>query len=352
MSCAKRKLPQNILLSAYQEPLTIEQLCMELGTSAAYVEDEVENLVSNQLMKEISPGKYQTDFVILPWGEPKDNKNIADMIYEACFPGYYDALMAFLERHKALLSGEKFNTAGFSWNRLLWVYLHIVTEYVVDRFRVEGCKIVSYRDIPERPNGGRWIALGFNSSWYLEGEGREKSQVEYMAWEGPLHKRAKSFIQGYFHYWSGLKGNVFFEIPDDVFALCRDIIKGTISIQHLTEEQKYLFSIALEKKLFLREGEGFRQNYYFTAREEMEQLWQIAMEFYPTAVEFLQKAYEMILVEHGASIPKHLRWQMSNFLSNHLGIFVTASLYEGVQKHMLSIPDENNREWLSLFASE
>lgn len=37
MSCAKRKLPQNILLSAYQESLTIGQLCMELGMPAAYV---------------------------------------------------------------------------------------------------------------------------------------------------------------------------------------------------------------------------------------------------------------------------------------------------------------------------
>lgn len=118
MSCAKRKLPQNILLSAYQESLTIGQLCMELGMPAAYVEDEVENLVSNQLMKEISSGKYQTDFVILPWGKSEDNANTTHQIYNTCFPGYYDALMAFLEEHKELLTCGKFNTAGFSWDRL------------------------------------------------------------------------------------------------------------------------------------------------------------------------------------------------------------------------------------------
>lgn len=140
--------------------MTIEALCMELGTPAAYVEDEVENLVSNQLMKEVSSGKYQTDFVILPWEEPKDNTNIAQKIYGACFPGYFDALTAFLEGHKALLSGGKFNTAGFSWDRLLWVYLHVVTEFVLDRFRVEEFKIVPYCDMPKRPNGGKWIALG------------------------------------------------------------------------------------------------------------------------------------------------------------------------------------------------
>lgn len=351
MSCAKRKLPQNILLAAYQEPLTIEQLCMELGTPAAYVEDEVENLVSNQLMKEVSYGKYQTDFVILPWGEPKDQTSIAIKIYETCFPGYFDALTAFLERHKALLSGGKFNMAGFSWDRLLWVYLHIVTEYAVDRFRVEECGIVPYRDMPDRPNGGRWIALGFNNCSFGCGN-PEQGWKEYIAWQGPLHKTAKSFVQGYFHYWSGLSGDVFFEIPDDVFVLCRDIILGTVSTRDLTEEQKYLFSIALEKKLFLKEGEKFRQNYYFLPRKEMEQLYRTAMEFYPTALEFLQRAYGMVLEENEASIPKRLRWQMGNFLSNNLGIFVTGSLYEGMRKNMLSVPGENDREWLSLFASE
>lgn len=203
-SCAKRKLPQNILLAAYQEPLTIEQLCMELGMPAAYVEDEVENLVSNQLMKEISFGKYQTDFVILPWGEPKDNTNTTHKIYETCFPGYYSALMAFLEGYKTLLTGGRFNRAGFSWDRLLWVYLPVFTEFLVDRFWVEECKIVSYRDMPKRPNGGSWIALGFNGGWYLECAGRENSIAEYMSWAGPFHRRTKSFVQGYFHYWSGI----------------------------------------------------------------------------------------------------------------------------------------------------
>lgn len=352
VSCARRKLPQNILLSAYQEPQTIEQLCMELGTPAAYVEDEVENLVSNQLMKEVSSGKYQTDFVILPWGESRDKTNLASRIYETCFPGYFDALTAFLERHKALLSCGKFNTAAFSWDRLLWVYLHIVTEFAVDRFRIEVCKIVSCQDMPARPNGGRWIALGYNGNCSFKCGNPGQGWKEYIAWQGPLHKMAKSFVQGYFHYWSGLEEDAFFEIPDDVFALCADIIKGKLSVSELTEEQKYLFSIALEKKLFLREGEGFRQNYFFLAREEMGQLYRTAMEFYPTAMKFLQKAYGMILAEYESSIPNRLRWQMGNFLSNNLGVFVTASLYEGVRKQMLSVPDENNREWLSLFASE
>ena len=57
MSCTKRILPQNILLAAYKEPLTVKQLCIELGASAPYIEDEIEHLVKNQLMKAVSGGR-------------------------------------------------------------------------------------------------------------------------------------------------------------------------------------------------------------------------------------------------------------------------------------------------------
>ena len=70
MTCAKRKSAQNILLAAYNEPLTIIELCDELGISAPYIEDEVESLVENQFMNEVAKGKYQTDFVILPGNTP------------------------------------------------------------------------------------------------------------------------------------------------------------------------------------------------------------------------------------------------------------------------------------------
>lgn len=128
------------------------------------------------------------------------------------------------------------------------------------------------------------------------------------------------------------------------------MIKGAVSVQDLTEEQKYLFSIALEKKLFLREGERFRQNYYFLAREEVQQLHHIAMEFYPAVMEFLQTAYKIILEEYEMSIPKCLRWQMGNFLSNNLGVFVTGSLYEGMRRYILSVPDEK-KDW-QIFVNE
>ena len=345
MVCAQRKSAQNILLAAYNRPLTVTELCEELGISAPYMEDEVEYLVKNQLMVEISKGKYQTDFVILPGNNPTP----ANKIYAAVFPAYYEKLMAFLESKREILTSARFNTAGFTWERLLWVYIHIISDMAVNLYRYENNVSVKYEDIPMRPNGGKWIALGFEGGYGLD----EKLKWEiYHVYDGPVHKADRAFAQGFFHIWSGVDSTVFFDTPDEVFALCREIIRGKVDIESLNEEEKYLFSIALEKKLFVKTACGFRQNYYYVDRAERTAIDGLAREFYHSVSSLIEQAWGIVLEEYLPSVPKHLHWQMGNFLSNQLNHFVTCTLQIADREGALSKPDETNREWLSLFASE
>jgi RNA polymerase sigma factor (sigma-70 family) len=340
MRCAARKSAQNILLAAYRAPMTAEELSVELGVAAVYIEDEVGYLRENQLMREVSPGKFQTDFVILPDGNPAPT----DEIRAACFPAYSDALLAWLESRRDALSGGKFNTAGFAWERLLWVYVHLFTDACLVKFKREACAVVSP---PERPNGGRWIALGFQSG-FLKPRADWKP---YHAWDGPVHKPRGEGAQGFFHAWSGLDSGAFFELPDGVFALGREIIEKRVVPEDLDEARKYLFSTALEKRLFVREDGGFRQNYYYAAAAEYRELERLALGFYPEAAQYFQTAWERILRAYEADVPKRLRWQMGNFLSNNLNAFVTNALYDAMARGALSAPGEG-REWLSLFATE
>ena len=59
----ERKLPGNIVLSAYDKPMSLKDLSLELGVSAVYLEDELEILLKNNFIKKIG-NKYQTDFLI------------------------------------------------------------------------------------------------------------------------------------------------------------------------------------------------------------------------------------------------------------------------------------------------
>ncbi|MCM1567886.1 MAG: RNA polymerase sigma factor [Roseburia sp.] len=345
MSCVQRKSTQNILLAAYQSPVTIDELCMELGIAAPYVEDEVENLVRNELMREVSKGKYQTDFVILPGSSPQ----LANKIYAALFPKYFDVLMEFLEARKGLLTSREFNTADFSWDRLLWVYIFIFTELIICRYTNKEGILVKEMDMPLRMNGGNWLARGFDDSAC----GGERVRMEkYQRFDGPVHKQEEIFTVGFFHAWSGVSSRDFFDTPEEVFVLCGEIIKGKTEIEELNEEQKYLFGIALERKLFVETPEGFRQNYYFVERDIPYRMAEMAEELYRETEGLMKQGYNLILEEFQKSVPAHLHWQMGNFLAAKLRWLITCSLYEASNEGILSEPDENNKTWLSLYASE
>lgn len=59
-----RKLPGQILLSAYWTPMTIRELAVELGVASVYLEDEIAMLQKYNFVTKTSAGKYQTNLVI------------------------------------------------------------------------------------------------------------------------------------------------------------------------------------------------------------------------------------------------------------------------------------------------
>lgn len=65
-SAVRRKIPVNILCEAHNNPCTLQELAMELGIAAPYMEEEVELLVKAELLKKLDHGKYLTNFFITP----------------------------------------------------------------------------------------------------------------------------------------------------------------------------------------------------------------------------------------------------------------------------------------------
>lgn len=59
-----RKLPGQILMSAYYVPMTVRELAIELGVAAVYLEDEIELLEKYSLITKVPNGKYQTNLII------------------------------------------------------------------------------------------------------------------------------------------------------------------------------------------------------------------------------------------------------------------------------------------------
>ncbi len=59
-----RKLPGQILLSAYYTPMSVRELAIELGVASVYLEDELALLEKYHLVTQNPHGKYQTNLVI------------------------------------------------------------------------------------------------------------------------------------------------------------------------------------------------------------------------------------------------------------------------------------------------
>ena len=359
ISCAERKSAQNILLAAYYHPVTVEELCRETGIPAAYVEDEVYALVREQLLREVARGQYQTDFVILAHDMALE---MNDRLEETYFrnpvdqPAYTNVLLDFLVSRREQLESPRFNLAGFSWERLLWVYLPYFITMTAARFKEEEQIKLSWDDMLYRPDGGRWIALGFDNSRIDRNSALlKRNHASDLCLQQATG--AGYYEIAHFHEWSTVNGRVdssiFFETPHDVFVLGRAILKGEVTVEALNERQMYLFSLALSKHLFERTPDGgWRPNYYFVPADARVELEGMADELYPLVKPYYRAVYDMVLDAYRREVPAHLHGQMGNFLSNFLNYMIPCALAAAYGAGKLSEPEGEGKVWISLFTSE
>lgn len=57
-------LAQNLLILAYDKPITVSELSRKIGVAAAYTEPVIKKLVDGELMKCLRDGRVYTDFII------------------------------------------------------------------------------------------------------------------------------------------------------------------------------------------------------------------------------------------------------------------------------------------------
>jgi len=180
-------------------------------------EDLAQDIVL-QVLSVIHTGKQIENFNAFAWSvsnrtffkrlcNKKDVVYLLNSLYcsseidENCFPQFFENLLAFLESHKELLTSHRFNRAGFTWERLLWIYLHFFTQTALGIFNLNICKIVPYWDIPDRPNDGKWIAPGFEGDVAFSKDATtQEIDMPIHVWNGPVHKSGYEFAQGFFHY--------------------------------------------------------------------------------------------------------------------------------------------------------
>ena len=157
-SVMEHKLYQNILLEAYGNPSTAEELSLELGTALPYMEDELEWLTRETFL--IKDGnKYQTAFPIV-------SRSAQEQVHFAWLnaaPAITKALISFVEYLNDAFAGQGENFYGQyqDYESAKWSILMLAFDYFV-------YKAPKIRDFTRRPDNGYWDMIGYQKRFVAE----------------------------------------------------------------------------------------------------------------------------------------------------------------------------------------
>lgn len=151
------KIAMNLLILAYEKPVTIPELADAIGIPAAYIEPVVERLVEGELMKQVGD-KVFTDFIIYT---EKDLINTFDL-QKKLASDLCEEIWKYVEKGlNELRTSAYYKKQNVSQAMKLEGYfvLHSVYRAVI-RVRDEVAGNGSRYDYPDRKDGGRWYAMG------------------------------------------------------------------------------------------------------------------------------------------------------------------------------------------------
>ena len=95
-----RKLPCQIALICHDSPKKLDEICLETGVPAAYIEDEIKILVDSELLICPVKDKYQTNFFILRKNALDQLKEQLSKMYEKYVPTVIEIYEKYLPEMK------------------------------------------------------------------------------------------------------------------------------------------------------------------------------------------------------------------------------------------------------------
>lgn len=241
-------IAQNLLLLAYEKPLTVSDLSRAVGIPAAYAEPVAEKLVKEELMKRMGDGKVYTDFIIYEQDDFTKYEDEQIKFARDNADKYIDALKSAVAKLK--------KTDFYS----LRLERYMMIKIAHDGFYIAETANCEPMNIPDRPDGGKWLALGIKGSdtktenrkkYGIAGERTAcvwsflgKADLEIHNFETALYGRDKYSFEG----WSGINAlhlleiegilaKLFYVIKKDIKPETADIDRRIIEgIPYLREE--------------------------------------------------------------------------------------------------------------------
>ena len=192
-----RRLPGNIMLEAYYSPVNVEELSIELGVAAAYLEDEVDILVKRELLKLTKSNKLQSNVIIF-------TKEFEDELYDKVGRIYSDTadyLNQFLKENEESIRAIGFQGSDMNQNTFLWQMATVsLVEALAEKLERETIK--TFPAMSNGSSGYQWGIernhgdLDFEVSFmgYTDKAGNGMSVIDYNKVERKHHELCRSIV--------------------------------------------------------------------------------------------------------------------------------------------------------------
>ncbi|MDD4496407.1 MAG: sigma-70 family RNA polymerase sigma factor [Eubacteriales bacterium] len=154
----KRKLPGNIVLSAYDAPITLQELSVELGVAAVYLEEEIDLMMQHDIIRK-SGDKFQTNIIIFTDVYEKDFIRKAVPVYETVAKQFNDKIDEILPR----LYSINFKGNDYNKNRLKWAFANIALMYALNLSDAKGRE--RFGSYPPLSNGSFGFVFGYDNDY-------------------------------------------------------------------------------------------------------------------------------------------------------------------------------------------
>ena len=161
-------IAQNLLILAYEKPITISELSKAIGIPAAYIEPIVKKLVDGELMLQMDSGKVYTDFIITkPQNSLETFKPQLDFTHK-----HFETIWSFIEKMSGKISEMSF-VQNMGQEERTKLDRYAVLKALQD-FQHFGTGKIEAPKFPKRKDGGQWFAqatafdAGYNMKEYNE----------------------------------------------------------------------------------------------------------------------------------------------------------------------------------------
>ena len=245
----QRKIPVNILCEANNNPSTVEELAIELGIAAPYMEEEVDVLEKSELLKKLDDGKYITNFFIAPSECIEEvNELCEDFAYDN-YKKFWHTASDFVTKHYAEFIGE---SAMSEQDATMFFFLKLVTTV---KETSDGAAWGRFK----RRDGGSWGFIG-----YEQGARRGRINAWSFSDNGTImcDDCNKLHLRGYIgdngRFGKQIYKDSCFYIDSKDLAVIRELVKNGYSAEGFTDSQKSTLDRFCDNGYFVKDGDKYK----------------------------------------------------------------------------------------------